>query len=316
MASAMPGKRGVRRPSLISQAATTAKQGLRNSLGCSEMPGSAIQRRAPLISTPITSVAAVSSQGNDATDDGEAADLARRQQRHRDDDRAGQRQEEHLLEDEHVARLADALGDGRAGGEHHHVAEADQRGDRDAASSGRPSTTSGRASTCRRAKGRHQAAFPRASSRTSAAKRSPRASKPVNWSKLAQAGDSSTTGARSARGGGEGGGHGGVERAGDRVRHAVRGEGRGERRRVAADQQRAGDAREQRRQRLDAAFLGDAAGDPDHALVAAERARGGVGVGRLAVVDEARRRPWCRRAAGGAAGRGRCDAGAAHAASR
>ena len=58
----MPGKRGVRRPSLMSHAATTAKQGFRNSLGCSEMPGSAIQRRAPLISTPITIVAAVSTR--------------------------------------------------------------------------------------------------------------------------------------------------------------------------------------------------------------------------------------------------------------
>ncbi len=50
----------MRRPSLISQAATTAKQGFRNSLGWSDMPGSEIQRRAPLISTPITRVAAVS----------------------------------------------------------------------------------------------------------------------------------------------------------------------------------------------------------------------------------------------------------------
>ncbi len=56
----MPGKRGVRRPSLISQAATTAKQGFRNSDGCTERPGSEIQRRAPLISTPTTMVAAVS----------------------------------------------------------------------------------------------------------------------------------------------------------------------------------------------------------------------------------------------------------------
>ena len=59
-ASSVPGKWRVWRPSAISQAATTAKQGLRNSLGCSEKPGSAIQRRAPLISVPMTSVAAVS----------------------------------------------------------------------------------------------------------------------------------------------------------------------------------------------------------------------------------------------------------------
>ena len=55
-----PGKRGVRLASVSSQAVTTAKHGLRNSLGCTDMPGSAIQRRAPLISTPCTSVSAVS----------------------------------------------------------------------------------------------------------------------------------------------------------------------------------------------------------------------------------------------------------------
>ncbi len=58
----MPGKPRVRLPSASSQAATTAKQGLRNSLGCSDMPGSEIQRRAPLISTPATSVSAVSAR--------------------------------------------------------------------------------------------------------------------------------------------------------------------------------------------------------------------------------------------------------------
>ena len=60
MASSLPGKRGERRPSLISHATTMAKQGFRNSEGCTERPGSAIQRRAPLISTPTTIVAAVS----------------------------------------------------------------------------------------------------------------------------------------------------------------------------------------------------------------------------------------------------------------
>ncbi len=47
-------------PSAISQAATTAKKGLRNSEGCSDRPGIGSQRLAPLISTPTTSVAAVS----------------------------------------------------------------------------------------------------------------------------------------------------------------------------------------------------------------------------------------------------------------
>jgi hypothetical protein len=59
-ASAMPGKCPGFRPSAISQAATTEKHGFRNSLGCTDMPGSAIQRRAPLISMPATKVSAVS----------------------------------------------------------------------------------------------------------------------------------------------------------------------------------------------------------------------------------------------------------------
>ena len=49
-------------PSAINHAATTAKKGLRNSDGCKENPGIGNQRRAPLISTPTTSVAAVSTK--------------------------------------------------------------------------------------------------------------------------------------------------------------------------------------------------------------------------------------------------------------
>ena len=56
----MPGKRRTCWPSLSSQAAVTAKQGFRNSLGCTVMPGRLIQRRAPLISTPFSSVSTVS----------------------------------------------------------------------------------------------------------------------------------------------------------------------------------------------------------------------------------------------------------------
>ena len=48
------------RTSASSQAATMAKQGLRNSEGCSDRPGIGSQRRPPLISTPTTRVAAVS----------------------------------------------------------------------------------------------------------------------------------------------------------------------------------------------------------------------------------------------------------------
>ena len=48
-------------PIAISQAVTTAKQGLRNSEGCMvPSSGKLSQRRAPLVSKPITSVAAVS----------------------------------------------------------------------------------------------------------------------------------------------------------------------------------------------------------------------------------------------------------------
>ena len=68
MTSARPGQasRNVqlvsRRPCAISQAATTAKNGLRNSLGCIDMPGKLSQRRAPLISAPLTNVSAVSTR--------------------------------------------------------------------------------------------------------------------------------------------------------------------------------------------------------------------------------------------------------------
>ena len=56
--------------------------------------------------------------------------------------------------------------------------------------------------------------------------------------------------------------------------------------RVAADQQGAGDAREGWRERVDAALLGLAAGNPDQAVVAGQRSGGSIGVGGLAVVDE------------------------------
>ncbi len=55
---------------------------------------------------------------------------------------------------------------------------------------------------------------------------------------------------------------------------------------VTADQLHMGDAREEGRQRRDAAGLGDAARDPDDAVVAAQRTRRGIGIRRLAVVDE------------------------------
>ncbi len=54
----LPGNRGRSFCSANNQAATTAKVGLTNSEGCSDKPGKLIQRRAPLISTPMTKVSA------------------------------------------------------------------------------------------------------------------------------------------------------------------------------------------------------------------------------------------------------------------
>ncbi len=70
------------------------------------------------------------------------------------------------------------------------------------------------------------------------------------------------------------------------MRHAGCGERGGEMWGVAADQQRAGDAREEWCERDDAALLRLATGNPDQAVVAAQRAGGGIRVGGLAVVDE------------------------------
>ncbi len=117
---------------------------------------------------------------------------------------------------------------------------------------------------------------------------SPRCSKLLNWSQDAQAGDSSTTppplriGQRHVprpmnRG---------VERAAHLIGHRAR-QGVGEALRRLADQEGAGDAREQRTQALDAAFLGLAAGDPIDAVVADHRFFGGIGIGGLAVIDVA-----------------------------
>ena len=54
----------MRRPSVNSHAVVTAKQGLRNSLGCTDINGNAIHRRAPLISIPCTSVNAVAASAS------------------------------------------------------------------------------------------------------------------------------------------------------------------------------------------------------------------------------------------------------------
>jgi len=83
-----------------------------------------------------------------------------------------------------------------------------------------------------------------------------------------------------------GGGERPVERKVDLERHPAF-ERRGEGGRRLADQEGAADARKQRRQRADAVFLGAAAGDPIDVVVAGDCLLGGVGIGRLGIVDVA-----------------------------
>ena len=75
------------------------------------------------------------------------------------------------------------------------------------------------------------------------------------------------------------------ERAGDLVGHGLAERRRKGRRRLA-DQIGLGDARKIRPQRLDAAFLGQAADDPVDAREARQRRRRRIGVGRLRIIDE------------------------------
>ena len=98
--------------------------------------------------------------------------------------------------------------------------------------------------------------------RTAASKASPRSSKLSNWSKLAQAGASSTTSPSSASASA-------AATAASSVPATTCGvvaERRGEVLRRLADQVGLGDPREERPQRLDAALLRPAAGDPADAL--------------------------------------------------
>ncbi len=136
-------------------------------------------------------------------------------------------------------RLVDALGDRRAGGQHHDVAEADQqrrsraRVQRSTVHHQRPSREVSardnagiRRPSARQCRGRGRGTGRRA------------ASKPVNWSQLAQAGDSSTTSAAPARAASQAAATAASQRADVAMRHAVGGERGGQDRRVAADQQR------------------------------------------------------------------------------
>ncbi len=118
--------------------------------------------------------------------------------------------------------------------------------------------------------------------RTRARKASPRASKSANWSKLAQAGESSTVSPGSASAAAR---PTAVARSPQTACGVSPSVARELLRRLA-DQIGLGDPAEMRAQRLDAAGLGPAAGDPADALEADQRLFGGVGVRRLGVVDE------------------------------
>ena len=142
------------------------------------------------------------------------------------------------------------------------------------------------------------------SARTSSRNLSPRTSKLRYWSNEAQAGESSTTGSATSDASASRAAKldRPIERAGDdvgRVPFELGGEaGRG-----FADQIGLADAREEARERGDAAGLRFAARDPEYVGEAGQRLRGGVRVGRLRIVDEQRPGPCGRPAPSGARGR-------------
>ena len=173
-----------------------------------------------------------------------------------------------------------------------HGAEEHQRDERREWSSDRPSTTSG-AMMLRSMRANFMRAVllrvPPPERRDKLdGKRSPRASKFGNWSKEAQAGDSSTTapGTRSCRA------RRAPRRGGGKIAAARERHRRAERRREIlgrlADQEGVADAREIRASALAMPpSFGQAAEDPVDRVVAGERLGGRVGVGGLAVVDVA-----------------------------
>jgi hypothetical protein len=67
--------------------------------------------------------------GENATAQCQPADVARREQGNADENQTGQGEEKHLLEDEDVARLVNALGDRGACRENEHVADTDEGDD-------------------------------------------------------------------------------------------------------------------------------------------------------------------------------------------
>ncbi len=106
------------------------KAGFRNSDGCTLTPNSTSQRRAPLISAPNIGVTATSTRLDREHDDGEPADLPRREERDRQHHRDGGHEIENVPVDEMERVEAEPRGDRRAGGERQHDAGQHQRADR------------------------------------------------------------------------------------------------------------------------------------------------------------------------------------------
>ena len=217
-------------------------------------------------STPCTRVKRGEQEKQNAQPESRQLDLPQRQHRH-----AQHRSAPPIARNTICLMIAMVCGSGcastgRARRQRQHVADADQQARAPTASSGRQSTTSGRARNYRRGTKRASGRPPCAS----AAKRSPRCSKSCELVEAAagrgEQNHPSAAGLRAAR----------KPRARrrpacppSRAGRRVRQRG-GESRRIVADQKRLRDAREQRREVLDAAGLADAAGDPDETLIAAQ----------------------------------------------
>ena len=179
----LPGKPGFSFCSRTARRRRTAKVGLTNSEGCSDRPGRLIQRRAPLISTPITKVSREQRERDREHDERDPPDGARRQQRDPEHDRQRERHHPELALGEVQRVIAEPLGDRRARRHAHHRAEEHQQ--RSARPSVQRSTVHHQRAIGRRsmranimtASGRSDPATPR-----QARGRSPRTSKLGNWS--------------------------------------------------------------------------------------------------------------------------------------
>ncbi|MEI9887548.1 MAG: hypothetical protein WDN08_13810 [Rhizomicrobium sp.] len=177
-------------------AASTAKPGLRNSDGWSENRPSSIERAGAEDLVAGDQHQAGADQRHREHDGGGDLELLQRQQRCAAQDGGGDDREQDLLGG--VAEIAGgerAAGRGRAGGEGEHQADGDQHQHQHQRNpvDGPPPGGIGAAVGARV----HDASRTgwALRSATAARKASPRASKSLNWSNEAQAGDSSTTGA-------------------------------------------------------------------------------------------------------------------------